>query len=191
MEILPCPSQDFEDLDRTAWYHESVDFVLNHGLMIGMSDTVFSPNSTLTRAQFICILYRMAGSPEPETADLPFLDVPADTWYSKEVAWAYQNSIVLGTSKTTFTPNAGISREQMVVFLFRYAQFCNLETTCEGTLEAFDDASKVSAYAKDAMVWAVQCGIILGDQGRLNPTGTSKRVEAAAVAVRYLVNIMK
>ena len=191
IEILPCPSQDFEDLDRTAWYHESVDFVLNHGLMIGMSDTVFSPNSTLTRAQFICILYRMAGSPEPETADLPFLDVPADTWYSKEVAWAYQNSIVLGTSKTTFTPNAGISREQMVVFLFRYAQFCNLDTTCEGTLEAFDDAGKVSAYAKDAMVWAVQRGIILGDQGRLNPTGTSKRVEAAAVAVRYLVNIMK
>ena len=191
IEILPCPSQDFEDLDRTAWYHESVDFVLNHGLMIGMSDTVFSPNSPLTRAQFICILYRMAGSPEPETADLPFLDVPADTWYSKEVAWAYQNSIVLGTSKTTFTPNAGISREQMVVFLFRYAQFCNLDTTCEGTLEAFDDAGKVSAYAKDAMVWAVQRGIILGDQGRLNPTGTSKRVEAAAVAVRYLVNLMK
>ena len=188
IEILPCPSQDFEDLDRTAWYHESVDFVLNHGLMIGMSDTVFSPNSPLTRAQFICILYRMAGSPEPETADLPFLDVPADTWYSKEVAWAYQNSIVLGTSKTTFTPNAGISREQMVVFLFRYAQFCNLDTTCEGTLEAFDDAGKVSAYAKDAMVWAVQRGIILGDQGRLNPTGTSKRVEAAAVAVRYVSN---
>ena len=65
--------------------------------MIGMSDTVFSPNSPLTRAQFICILYRMAGSPEPETVDLPFLDVPADTWYSKEVAWAYQNSIVLGS----------------------------------------------------------------------------------------------
>ena len=186
IEILPCPSQDFEDLDRTAWYHESVDFVLNHGLMIGMSDTVFSPNSPLTRAQFICILYRMAGSPEPETVDLPFLDVPADTWYSKEVAWAYQNSIVLGTSKTTFTPNAGISREQMVVFLFRYAQFCNLDTTCEGTLEAFDDAGKVSAYAKDAMVWAVQCGIILGDQGRLNPTGTSKR---AAAAARLLVPV--
>ena len=191
IEILPCPSQNFEDLDSTAWYHESVDFVLDRGLMIGMSDTVFSPNSTLTRAQFICILYRMAGSPEPETVDLPFLDVPADTWYTKAVAWAYQNSIVLGTSKTTFTPNAGISREQMVVFLFRYAQFCNLDTTCEGTLEAFHDADKVSAYAKDAMVWAVQYGIILGDQGNLNPMGTSRRVEAAAVAMRYLVNIVK
>ena len=190
-EVLQCPSQDFEDLDPTAWYHESVDFALNHGLMIGMSDTVFSPNSTLTRAQFICILYRIAGSPEAETADLPFFDVPADAWYRKEVAWAYQNSIVLGTSKTTFTPNAGISREQMVVFLFRYAQFCSMDATCEGNLEAFDDANKVSAYAKDAMVWAVQHGIILGDQGSLNPTGTSKRVDAAAVAMRYLVNIVK
>ena len=191
IEVLPCPSQNFEDLDSTAWYHESVDFVLDRGLMIGMSDTVFSPNSTLTRAQFICILYRMAGSPEPETAGLPFLDVPASTWYTKAVAWAYQNSIALGTSKTTFTPNAGISREQMVVFLFRYAQFCDLDTTCEGTLEAFHDAGKVSAYAKDAMVWAVQYGIILGDQGNLNPMGTSRRVEAAAVAMRYLVNIVK
>lgn len=79
----------------------------------------------------------------------------------------------------------------MVVFLFRYAQFCNMDTTCEGNLEAFDDANKVSAYAKDAMVWAVKHGIILGDQGSLNPTGTSKRVEAAAVAMRYLVNIVK
>lgn len=191
IEVLPCPSQNFEDLDSTAWYHESVDFVLDRGLMIGMSDTVFSPNSTLTRAQFICILYRMAGSPEPKTAGLPFLDVPASTWYTKAVAWAYQNSIALGTSMTTFTPNAGISREQMVVFLFRYAQFCDLDTTCEGTLEAFHDAGKVSAYAKDAMVWAVQYGIILGDQGNLNPMGTSRRVEAAAVAMRYLVNIVK
>lgn len=189
--VIPafCLSEAFEDLDTNRWYHKGVDFVLETGLMVGMDETHFAPEGTLTRGQLVTILYRLAGSPEIEN-ETPFTDVAANRFYAKAVAWAYENEIVMGVTGTTFEPNASATREQLVTFLARFAKLQGKDVTAEGDLSKFVDSDSVSRYAVAPMTWAVDNGILVGDEaGRLNPRGYATRAQIATIVMRYCQTI--
>ncbi|MCH5353327.1 MAG: S-layer homology domain-containing protein [Acutalibacter sp.] len=178
-----CPSRAFTDLNPSAWYHKATDYVITKKLMSGTSTTTFSPNSTLTRAMLVTILWRAAGSPKSTTGSNPFKDVPANQYYYQAVMWAYENNVVAGTTSTTFSPNSPITREQLAAILWRYAG----SPGTSGSFAGFTDSNKVSAYAEIAMRWTLEHGIMSGKgNGILDPGGKSTRAEAASMLMRYL-----
>ena len=181
-----CPSKDFQDLDCTRWYHEGVDFALDQGFMVGMGDGRFLPNGELTRGQLMTILYRMAG--EPEAAETtPFADVKMDQYYGQAIAWAAENGIAKGITDTRFAPNTAVTREQLVTFLFRYAQFSHEDVKGVCDLTEFADHKAVSDFAREPMAWAVDTGILTGMDGLLNPKGDATRAQIATMLLRYFV----
>lgn len=115
-----------------------------------------------------------------------FADVAAGQYYTDAVTWAANCGIVKGVSETSFAPNAAVTREQMVTFLYRYTQWCKKDTASSGNLEGFRDGSAVSGFAKDSMTWAVSNKIIQGDDGRILPKGTATRAQVAAILARFL-----
>ena len=179
-----CPSALLADLDSNAWYHDYVDQALKTGIMKGMDETHFSPNGTLTRAQVVTILYRMAGNEGYKTEAAPFADVEQGSWYADAVNWAYECGIVLGITDTTFAPNAPVTREQLVTFLYRFSLVLGMDMTTEGDLSGFSDDNAVSDYALEAMVWAVEQGLVNGmEDGTLAPGATATRAQTAKVMV--------
>ena len=151
----------YNDVKAGDWYANAVNYVTLTGLMNGTGDG-FSPNLAINRGMMVTVLYRMAGSPEV-TAENPFTDVPADTWYTDAVIWASENDITAGTSDTTFSPTNSLTREQLATFFYRFADFENpdpIEIT--GDLTGFTDAGQVASYATDAMKWAIGEGLISG-----------------------------
>ena len=177
-----CPSAQYTDVDVKQWYHEDVDFAVASGLMQGVSDTKFDPNGTLTRAMVVTILYRMSGSPEV-TGECVFTDV-GDTWYTDAVIWATENGVTSGMTATTFAPNQAVTREQIVTFLYRYAEKMGYDTEARADISQYPDAEEVSEYARDAFAWAgavnLMKGIKEGDRAYLRPKGTATRAQAAA-----------
>ena len=183
-----CPSAAFADLALDAWYHEATDFVIAQGYMNGISATQFAPGSCLTRAQAVTILYRMEG--EPETgAETPFADVPAGRYYTQAVIWASEHQIVKGMDGTHYVPNGVITREQMVTMLARYAAYKGVDVGAK-TEPDFPDVERVSPYAREAMAWAVEAGLICGMDGKLNPKGAASRVQFAMIVMRFMENIL-
>ena len=186
----PDPCANFLDVDPRAWYHEGIDFAVSSGLFNGVSYNRFGVDSTMTRAMFVTVLWRLQGSPEVEGGKT-FTDVPAGTWYSDAVAWASSQGIVNGTSETTFTPDAGITREQMAVLMYRYAQWLQLPADATGTLSGFPDAAKVSGYAADALIWATKLGIVTGTTAGnsviLKPQGNATRAQVATILMRFIL----
>ncbi len=181
-----CPTADYTDVPVDAWYHEAVDYVVAGGLMNGMSDTTFSPNSTTTRAQLVTVLYRLEGEPEVELTE-QFVDVAENAWYAEAVAWAYAEGITTGITDTLFAPEQSVTREQVVTFLYRYAKFAGADTTNDGDLSGFSDAAAVSDYAVEAMTWAVDAGIITGmDATTLSPNCTCIRAQIATILMRFM-----
>lgn len=177
-----CPCKNFEDLDCTKWYHEGLDFVLNNGLMKGTSETKFSPNGTLTRAQAVTVLYRAVGEPETDGAN-PFTDVAEGKWYTDAIIWAVDQGIVTGIDEDTFAPDLKITREQLATILFRFSGETAVE---EDALAEFTDAAAVSGWAEEAMNWAVAKGLIQGvETGVLAPRGTATRAQFATILQRY------
>ena len=176
------PCDDYTDLDSSLWYHDGIAMMLNEGYMNGVGDGLFKPNGSLTRAQLVTILYRIADEPEVEAA-IPFEDVASDIWYTKAVIWAAENGIVNGTSETTFSPNKEISREQIATILYRWAK---AEAVAEDKLAEFADADSVSAWAVEAMNWAVSVGLISGSDGKLLPRNSATRAQIATILYRYL-----
>ena len=130
--------------------------------MNGVGNGRFDPAGTTTRAMVVTMLWRLEGEPNA-TRSAGFLDIPADTWYTDSVAWAAENGIVTGYNASAFGPNDPVTREQLAVILYRYAQYKG-QNTGKGVaaLNGFDDASQVSAWAVDAMGWAVSGGLING-----------------------------
>lgn len=188
-----CPSHAFKDVDAILWYHECIDYAVSNKLFKGTGSDTFAPDGYMNRAMAVTVLWRSAGCPKTETASA-FNDIVEGAYYAEAVAWAAQKDIVLGTSKTTFAPDENVTREQMALILFRYAKLCGKLGSADGDLSAFADAESVSAYALDAMVWAVKNGIILGiekDKGvyLLDPQGSATRAQTAAVFMRYAQNI--
>lgn len=178
-----CLSAQFTDLDTNSYYHYAVDYALDAGLFHGVSETRFSPDSSLTRAQAVTVLYRMEGSPEV-TGSLPFTDVAAGAYYEDAVLWAYQNNVVKGVTERAFDPDTPVSRQQMVTFLYRYLD--SPETGYD--LGEYVDAGEIADYALPAMEWAVAKGIINGTsttEKRISPAGRATRAQYATILYRY------
>ena len=178
-----CPSPGFTDLGSVGtWYHEAVDYVLRNNLMGGYGNGLFGPNNTLTRAQFAQILYNKEGRPAVNYL-LQFTDVSGEAWYTEAVRWAASQGIVGGYADGRFGPNDNITREQLAVMLWRYA---GSPAATDKELH-FNDADKVGAYARDAMRWAVENGVISGKGGGiLDPKGLATRAQTAQMLKNYL-----
>ena len=180
-----CLSEQFKDVDTSAWYHEALDFVLEYGYMNGVGEPKFEPNGLLTRAMMVTILYRLDG--EGEYAAHPFKDVAKGAWYDEAVAWGYATGVVKGTSAITFSPDDYVTREQAATLLYRYAEYRGEDVSASGSLMDFEDAKQVSSYARDAMRWAVGEGIINGrSETVLEPLGTATRAEIAKILYGWL-----
>ena len=175
----------YNDVKAGDWYANAVNYVTLTGLMNGTGDG-FSPNLAINRGMMVTVLYRMAGSPEV-TAENPFTDVPADTWYTDAVIWASENGITAGTSETTFSPTNSLTREQLATFFYRFADFENPDPIqITGDLTGFTDAGQVASYATDAMKWAIGEGLISGTtETTLSPKATATRAQVATILMRY------
>ncbi len=175
-----CYFDDFSDC-KDEWYHEAVDYSVANGLMNGVGNGKFDPNGTMTRAMIVTVLYRAAGSPEV-AEPCTFTDVEAGQWYSDAIAWAEDNGVVNGVGEGKFAPMANVTREQIATILWRYSG----SPEVEASLDAFADGASVSAYAQDAILWAVAEGIMQGDGKNLTPTANATRAQFACMIMRYL-----
>ena len=155
--------------------------------MVGNGNGTFGPNNNVTRAQMVTLLYGLAGRPAVDGSKaLPFADVSADAWYANALRWAYQNGIAAGTSATAFSPNANVTREQMVSFLARYAKLAGKYAEVTADLNKFSDGASVSSYAAESMEWAIANGFISGTgNGKLDPKATATRAQIAVVVTKY------
>lgn len=176
----------FTDVKNNSWFKEAVDYVVNNGLMKGMTDTKFAPNESTTRAQLVTVLWRLDGEPAV-IADVPFTDLK-QAWYKDAVAWAYANGIVNGLTKTEFGPAAYVTREQIATILYRYAEYKNYDIASSKELD-FIDAGKVHDYAIAAMEWAYAAELITGsaEGGRLvlSPRSFATRAQIATILMRF------
>ena len=186
-EQAPLP---FPDVTEGDWFYDAVRYAYETGLMDGVGDNLFAPNSETTRAQLVTILYRLAGEPEPG-GDSGFSDVAAGTWYTDAVAWAAQNGIVNGVSDTEFAPGDDITREQLVTVLYRYAESKGYDVSASADLSGYPDAGQVQDYAQPAMAWAVAEGIVEGVDGNLNPAGNATRAQIATILMRFCEGVAK
>ena len=176
----------FTDVLPSDWFYNDVVYVYENGLMNGMTATTFGPYGNTTRGQIVTILWRLEGQPAVVGA-CPFTDVAAGSYYEQAITWAAANGIVTGYDATTFGPDDQITREQMAAILYRYAQGKQLASPALiDHLAAFTDAGNVSAYAVEAMNWAVSQGLINGmGDGTVAPQGQAIRAQAAAILHRF------
>ncbi len=180
--------EPFDDAGRGDWFYDSVVYVYENGLMDGVSDTLFDPDGTVTRAQLVTMLWRLDGEPSVNYA-LPFTDVSGGEWYAEAVRWAAGEGIVNGVSETEFAPNAAVTREQLAAILHRYAQHKDYDVSIgESTnILSYSDFTSISEYAISAMQWVCGEGIITGvTESTLEPRGTATRAQSAAILMRFL-----
>lgn len=176
----------FADVSGSDWFYNDVRYVYEKGIMDGTGADRFSPNAPLTRAMIVTILYRMAGSPSVSGSS-DFTDVAAGKWFAKAVAWAAANGIVNGYGSGLFGPNDPVTREQLAAILYRYAVYGGMTAvTLEENLGGFADTAQLSAYAIQAMNWAVGQGLINGSGSNLVPKAQATRAQVAAIIHRYL-----
>ena len=177
----PSGGTGFRDVQADAWYADAVQYVVSEGLMNGTDAAAFSPDTSMSRAMLVTVLYRLSGEPAV-SQDSGFADVAADAYYADAVSWATEQGIVTGTSQTAFSPDESVTREQMAALLYRYAG----EPSAAEDLSAYAYADSVSAYASDAMAWCVENGVLNGTDGsRLEPAASATRAEVAAVLQRF------
>ena len=174
----------FNDVNAGDWFYDYVEYVYNNGIMDGVDNGVFSPNTETTRGMVVTILYRLAGEPNVRGGN-DFSDVASSAYYADAVTWASNAGIVNGTSATTFSPNALVTREQFAAMLYRYMQYTGADTSARASLSGFADAGKVSPYAADAVAWAVAEDVLNGRSAtEIAPQGNCTRAEVAAMITR-------
>ncbi len=179
----------FTDVASGAWYYDAVSFVYKRGLMSGTGDNLFSPNVTTSRGMIVTILYRLDGSPSASSAG--FTDVTSGQWYTDAVNWAAANDIVAGYGNGLFGPNDTVTREQMAVILYRYAQYKGYDTSASNSLNGYTDVGGVSSWALTAMQWANAEGLINGTSSTtLSPTSGATRAEVAQILMRFCENFV-
>lgn len=179
----------FTDVSTSDWFYDDVAFVYKNGLFSGTDSRSFSPNASMTRAMLVTVLYRLEGEPTV-TGRSSFTDVRSGAYYEKAVIWAAANGIVTGTDSTSFSPDAKVTREQLAAILYRYAQYRKLDTDVSAKLNSFTDTDSVSAYASEALGWAVSEGLINGASGKLMPKGDATRAQVAAILHRFVKNVL-
>lgn len=184
-------SAQFKDVTRSnvgTWAADAVDFAYHFGLVSGVSKTEFAPNSPMTRAQLVTVLYRAAGSPSV-TVSTNFEDLDVGSYYYSAVVWANVNGIVNGTSDTTFSPDSRLTRQQLAAILYRYARAFGGDTSYTGNLNHFTDRHQVDSYATTPMIWAVSHEIISGTSDTtLSPLSTATRAQVVVILHRYLTD---
>ena len=181
----------FTDVRESDWFYKAVSYAVEHGLMSGMGDGTFSPNTPLQREMFATVLWNLEGNPTPNDVT-PFLDVTSDKYYADAIAWASENGIVAGFGDT-FGVGVPITREQFAVMLHNYARYKGYDTTQGGmAIREFSDQERISDYAMTALTWAVNTHIINGmGDGTLAPQGQATRAEAATMLMNFCENVVK
>ena len=179
----------FNDVDANVWSAPYIKYAFYNGLMTGKSDTKFDPTGDFTRAQAVVVLYAAAGKPDVEITS-KFSDLSAD-WYKKAVSWAVENGITGGTGDgSTFSPDDKVTKEQLALFLMKYAEFCDKDTSERKDISGFADAGKVDGWAKDAVEWAAAAGVITGDGTNIQPQGFADRQTAATMFRTAMKNVL-
>lgn len=182
----------FKDVKENDWFYEAVSYAVENGLMSGMSEDIFAPNTPLTREMLAVVLYNVEEQPESTEANT-FTDVKGDMWYTDAILWANENGIVAGYDNGAYGVGDLITREQFATILYRYAQFKGYDTTQGGmAVREFSDYENISDYARPAMAWAVNAGIMGGmDDGTLMPQGKATRAEAATMLMNFCENMVE
>lgn len=179
---VPFP---FVDVSKTDWFYNDVKYVWQHDIMNGVSDTKFAPETPMTRAMFVTVLYRLEGSPDVTgMATPPFTDIGAKNfdWAYNAIVWAYNTGVTKGTSATTFAPGVAISRQEIVTMFYRYAG----SPAVSGS-PIFGDSSAISSWARNAVQWAKSFGVVNGyPNGNFGPVDATTRGQMAAMIHRYM-----
>lgn len=185
-ETTETTELNFTDVKESDWFFKGVEYVVDKGIMSGVSENEFAPSGKLTRAMLVQMLYNMESRPACD-AENAFMDVPVGQWYTDAVIWANDEKIVSGMGDGLFAPNMEITREQMVAMLYNYAKYKGYDVTASADLSAFADTASVSAWAQPAMQWAVAEGYISGmGDNQLAPQGTATRAEIASLIMRFM-----
>lgn len=182
LSALAAWENPFRDVGAGDWFYGAVEYVNTAGLFDGTGAEAFSPNEAMTRGMFVKVLGSAAGAEPGGESASRFADVPEDAYYAPYVAWAAETGVVKGTSDTTFSPEEPITREDMAVMLYQYAEARGFDTSYEEErLEAFPDSGEIAGYAVTAMAWAVTHGVLAGSGGYLEPKGVATRAETAQI----------
>lgn len=187
-EEEPVSTLPFSDVASDDWFCEAIQYVFDNGMMNGVGNDSFAPDSNLTRGMIAQVLYNLEGT--PEAGSDAFTDVEAGQWYADAVNWAAANDVVSGYGDSTFGPQKDITREQMAQILYNYAVFKGYDVSVQGDLSVFSDGTATSDWALPAMKWAVGSGLLQGYAGRLNPAGTATRAEVAQIFMNFCENIV-
>lgn len=187
-----CPSADYTDVDIDAWYHTAIDYAIENSLMNGIGNNLFAPDSNLSRAMLVQVLWNLEGNPDV-SAITEYSDVTSDAWYYNAVQWATAENIVGGYGNGIYGPEDDITREQMALMLYRYAQYKGYDTTQSGAdTQDFTDYADISDWALEGMTWAVNAGLLNGKgNGILDPTGNATRAEVAQILMNFCENIVE
>ena len=184
----------FRDVTQSDWFYDDVRFAHQNGLFNGVEKDLFAPNAPMTRGMLVTVLWRLDGETAPKAA-ATFTDVDANAYYAEAVAWAAEAGVVNGIDGSRFDPEGNVTREQIAAILFRYASGKGVDTTARASLAAFPDAEKTSAYAQEALSWAVAAALVNGTKEGstvcLDPQGSATRAQVAAILSRYVQNIVK
>ena len=190
-----CPGAIFTDMPKDDnWSHKGIDYCVKNQLMNGMENNRFQPFLNTTRAQLVTVLWRMAGSPEPES-ETPFEDLNAGSFYEKAVTWGYENGIVNGVTETAFYPNSSVTREQMAAFFYRYAEeILKVDVSARKDITTFPDYGETFGYSRDCLSWACAVelinGVSNGSVTYLQPKSGATRAQIATVLMRFCENIV-
>lgn len=177
----------FTDVKENDWFYDSVKYAYENDLMKGISNTEFAPDSDVTRAMFVTVIYRMEN--EPQTGKCAFTDVESGSYYENAVAWANENGIVSGISEECFAPNEPITREQMAAIIYRYAAFKGYDITTSSST-SYTDNDNISDYAKNAVIWAAEKSVMTGNtDGSFAPKANTTRAQVASVFMRMVENL--
>ena len=189
-----CPGHIFSDMPSTDyWSHGAIDYVVAHKLFFGTSATTFEPETKLSRAMIVKVLYTLEGEPAV-TGENPFRDVADNRWYTNAVIWAAENKIVAGIGDGKFDPDGDATREQVATILYEYATFKGCDMNVYGDLSTFADMGKVSNFAKEPMTWAVAesliSGVAVGREALLDPQGVTTREQFAMMMAEYMMQVL-
>jgi len=177
----------FEDVKNDAWYYDAVKYCYNRGYMNGSSDTKFDPNVVLTREMFVKVLANLSGADLSAYTTTSFSDVKPGSWYAPAVEWAYSNGLTSGISAAKFGTGQNVTREQLAVFMTRYAKYITKPTAGKSDLTQFKDHNEISDWAYDSMSWMVNKGFITGTgNSMLSPKASASRAQMAKIIMSFM-----
>ena len=188
------PVDAFLDINTGAWYYDAVKYVVENGLMSGTGTYTFEPNTTLSRGMIAQMLYALEGKPSVSATN-SFTDVSVNDWYAKAASWTQSKGIITGYDDGRFAPNDPLTREQLALILYNYAQSKGYDTSAKADLSKYVDGSSTSAWAQTAMTWAVGerliSGNAIGGRTLLDPQGVTTRAQFATIMMRYILNVVQ